>query len=176
MESRNLYRRAIFSLLILTTLGCGKCGGVGSFWKGYEREKIVNQYSDQGPWGGSRWIHWESDIENYFTPEASEAFAEKKGWDCFERTRYSAKELEDWFDWDGNPVFPLFHDVPTEQVYDHGIEGWSRHILSDSVVIKCETSWLREDPGSNETSPAYGYIQINDRGTRMAVYHFWGNG
>jgi hypothetical protein len=34
---------------------------------------------------------------------------------------------------------------------------------------------MREDPGTNEMSTAYGYVQISSDGRQMLVYHLWGN-
>ena len=51
-----------------------------------------------------------------------------------------------------------------------------RHIADDSIILKFDSNWMREDPGTNQMTPAYGYVQINKEGSAMAVYHFWGNG
>jgi hypothetical protein len=74
----------------------------------------------------------------------------------------------------GRPVFPLIYGEPTTHFL--GNERFRRHIQDDSVVLRCETRWIRVDPGTNASSPAFGYIQIDQAGRRMAVYHKWGEG
>ena len=67
------------------------------------------------------------------------------------------------------PVFPLVFggdDVHTKDL--------KRHIVGDAVVIKCDSGWTKVDPGSGNSSAAYGYILLNNDRSKMAVYHFWG--
>jgi hypothetical protein len=49
-----------------------------------------------------------------------------------------------------------------------------RFIEDDSSVIACKSVWTRVEPDTGKTTSALGYIQINARGTSMAVYHVWG--
>ena len=59
--------------------------------------------------------------------------------------------------------------------YDRAREEFPRHIAGDSVVLKFDSRWMREDPGTNEMSTAYGYLQLCKDGRQMIVYHLWGN-
>lgn len=38
---------------------------------------------------------------------------------------------------------------------------------------ECRTGWIRVEPGTEQTRDATGYIQIEESGTRMAIYHLW---
>ncbi len=44
------------------------------------------------------------------------------------------------------------------------------------LLLRFASGWMREDPGTNEMSPAYGYVLLSKDGSSMAVYHKWGNG
>ena len=39
---------------------------------------------------------------------------------------------------------------------------------------ECRTGWIWVEPGTEQTRDATGYIQIEESGTRMAIYHLWG--
>jgi hypothetical protein len=49
-----------------------------------------------------------------------------------------------------------------------------RHIREASSVYTCKTGWIRVEPGTGISTGALGYVQIDKTGTRMAIYHLWG--
>jgi hypothetical protein len=72
-------------------------------------------------------------------------------------------------------VFPL-HFVAADQTPNHtGVLEFPRHINGDSIVYECYSGWMRVEPGSAIGRDAFGYIQLEQSGTRMAVYHLWGD-
>jgi hypothetical protein len=74
----------------------------------------------------------------------------------------------------GDAVFPL-HFSPAERApEDAAVKNFPRRISDDSVVSECKTGWIRVEPGSDQSSDALGYIQIEESGARMAIYHLWG--
>jgi hypothetical protein len=76
---------------------------------------------------------------------------------------------------EGNrPVFPLFSGEPASKISGSGLY-FPRHISEDSLIVRCETGWIRVAPGTDKSSPAFGYIQVSDDGSQMAVYHLWGD-
>lgn len=167
--------RAGWELIALVSVAaicadCGKASPAG-FWTSYQRNAILNQASDQGPWGGSRWIHWLGNEPDSFRLGEVRKFALKNGWTCEEPNPYSADRMESWVGRNG-PVFPMFFGEPGSQYPEN--DNFPRHILGDSIIVRCETGWIRVAPGSGESSPAFGYIQIASDGRRMAVYHLWG--
>jgi hypothetical protein len=166
----------------LKTLALISCGAIlasctkvspAGFWRGYRSGVIVAQESDQGPWGGSRWIHWVARGSENFEISDVVQFAKDNGWTCKEPTVLSAGRTSNWM---GNhrPVFPLFFGEPGGVVHYSGNDAFPRHIFDDSSLIQCETGWIRVAPGSGESSPAFGYIQVESGGNRLAVYHLWG--
>ncbi|MFT3915251.1 MAG: hypothetical protein QM704_14365 [Anaeromyxobacteraceae bacterium] len=58
-----------------------------------------------------------------------------------------------------------------------GSPGTEPHFLSvPSTVMRFDSGWTRETPGTGETSKAVGYVQVSSDGSSVYVFHFWGNG
>ncbi|HYV84730.1 MAG TPA: hypothetical protein VFB49_02365 [Patescibacteria group bacterium] len=167
---------AILAVCLVGASACGPVGGAARFWNGYRSEFIVAQQSDQGPWGGWRWIQWRADSPGTFQESAVRAFAESKGWKCVQRDEYSAKEVGTWVTWKGQPIFPLLEPMDRGPDYYQQPERAPRHISSDSVVLKCDSGWMRSDPVGHDPDlvTAYGFIHLGQDGREMAVYHLWG--
>ena len=161
---RSVAQTTLLLLLLIATvvMSCSRLAPAG-FWTSYRPASIVAQDSDQGPWGGHRWIHWLEEEGNSFELPAVVAFATEAGWECGEATQYGAEETATWVRRD-DPIFPVLR-----------WRKFPRHLQGQLSVVECETGWIREAPGSGETSPAFGYIVMgnNDRG--LAVYHLWGD-
>ena len=159
----------LFTLMLCVACATASCGPAG-FWKSYQRTWIIDSSSDQGPWGGTRWVQWDAEKPGAFGPPGVVSFAEKNGWRCGEPREATAAELSAWV-MSGKPIFPLVYGKDSLSSLE-----LPRHIDADSILIRCETGWIRVDPGTNAETPAYGYILIQRDGSRMAVYHHWGEG
>ena len=131
------------------------------FWKGYRSGSIVKQFSDQGPWGGERWILWQAPSSEGFSEADAQRFAVGHGWKFLERVEVSAGSVG---------ASSLFR-----KGYDLARENFPKFISGDSVVLKFESGWMREDLGTNEMSTSYGYVQLSKDGRQMVIYHLWGN-
>ena len=164
----------VLALICLSAIvsSCNKATPAG-FWKSYHGDEVLEQASDQGPWGGSRWIQWAANAPNSFRVAEAVQFASENGWDCEEPTSYSADRMSKWLGRNG-PVFPLFFGKPETWRNYPANDEFPRHILNDSTIVRCETGWIRVAPGSGESSPAFGYIHVGSDGRHMAVYHLWG--
>jgi hypothetical protein len=88
---------------------------------------IEDKLSDQGPWGGSRWIHWVAHDAETFTPADAMKFAAEHGWKCGEVVEYSAERMRCWKSLASRPVFPLFFGEPTATALNLNHE-FPRHI------------------------------------------------
>jgi hypothetical protein len=156
-------------------LAMGSCAKLSpsGFWLEYRPDLIVAKGADQGPWGGVRWIHWISRPPGAFGSEETAHFAASHGWTCEKPVAYTAERMRHWR-YSGQEVFPLFFSGPEEKPIDHMTEKFPRHITDDSIIMTCDTQWTRVKPGDTDATSAHGYIQINVGGTRMAVYHLWG--
>jgi len=167
---------AILAACLVGACACGPVGGPARFWKGYQSDLIVAEQSDQGPWGGWRWLQWRAGSSGVFQESAVRAFAERNGWEFVRRDEYTAKALEAWAAFKGQPIFPLLYPMDHGPQYFPASERFPRHISSDSVVLKYNSGWMRSDPvgPGADLMIAYGFIHVSKDGREMAVYHLWG--
>jgi hypothetical protein len=157
----------------LAVLACCSRQTPAGFWATYRPELIARKYSDQGPWGGVRWVHWVAPAPGTFTLADVESFATSHGWVCQKPVAYSAQQIHVW-QYSGKPVFPLHFGSANRPPDNATVMEFPRDIDGDSLVVQCDSRWVRVEPGSGKSSTALGYIQIDKSGTRLAVYHLWG--
>ena len=169
-------RSLLLGLVLASAVGCGSWGGAARFWNDYRSDQIVAKFSDQGPWGGDRWIQWTSKTPDTFTEDDVKAFATKGGWSFCDRTEYDANVVAT--KWRSRapgrkPVFPLLYPKP-EETWAVTNERFPLHIEGDLIVLRFESGWTRGRP--EDLKPAYGFAVLGERGTKIAVYHHWGDG
>jgi hypothetical protein len=163
---------SLAAIAVMSAASCARLTPAG-FWARYKPDLIVGRHSDQGPWGGTRWLHWEARSLGTFTAADAVQFAASYGWACEPAVPYTAKQLALWT-YQKRPVFPLAFG-PADRIPDNSaVEGFPRTIHDDSVVVACASGWIRVDPGTDRSTTAFGHILVNKAGTRMAVYHLWG--
>jgi hypothetical protein len=107
-------------------------------------------------------LRWKACGSVRFSVDEVKAFAERHGWELLDAVDVdvAAREAETMRErcapgCDG--TYPRFMKVP-------------------SIVMRFDSGWTREDPGTNEMSTAFGYAQVARDGSSMYVFHFWGNG
>ncbi len=107
-------------------------------------------------------LRWKACGSVRFSVDEVNAFAERHGWELLDAVDVdvAAREVEamrrECAPGCGD-TYPRFMNVP-------------------SIVMRFKSGWIREDPGTNETSTAVGYVQVAGDGSSMYVFHFWGNG
>ena len=101
---------ALIALVIAALVGCGSASGPAGFWESYQSELIVDRESDQGGYGGHRWIHWESDEAGAFVEAAVRSFAAEEGWEVVERIELTEETVLSWAGRDGLLYFPLIEE------------------------------------------------------------------
>lgn len=142
------------------------------FWKEYRHDAVVAQFSDQGPWGGHRWIQWSSPSADEFSAAGVTEFAESHGWKRVDTKHYSAEEVSNWVTNRG-PVFPLIYENQgmSFNVY---CDRYPRAMDGPLTVIRFDSRWIRVPPGTGEGETAFGFVLISDDGRQLAIYHAWG--
>jgi hypothetical protein len=130
--------------------------GPAGFWESYQPDLVFEAESDQGPWGGERRIVWRSEARGSLRFGYAKRFAERHGWKLVEQRHY-----------DGNASAEIGQKETSHE---------PAFLAAPSTVGRFESGWVREDPGTSEITPAYGYVQVSDDGSQMYMYHFWGNG
>lgn len=150
-------------LILLTTPSCGR-HSPGSFWKKFHSRAIIHQQSDQGPWGGHRHIVWYHDVAHIFTPDDLLEFAAKHDWQVVDSiylytdTLYNATHPET-----GNYTENLMQE-----------KVWPKLPQGRGILYTFSTPWIAVKPGNEEQTPENGFAWINQQGTQMAIFHFWG--
>lgn len=144
------------ALALCAVFGFGACSclsGPAGFWKAYHPGCVVESSSDQGPWGGTRTLRWAACGSVRYSPDDVRAFAKRHGWKLLDEVdgETAAREVG------SGDTYPRFMKVP-------------------SIVLRFDTGWMREEPGSGEMSTAVGYVQVARDGSSMYLFQFWGNG
>ena len=164
----------VIAWVAVAMAGCGSWGGPARFWNDYRSDRIVARFSDQGPWGGDRWIQWTSKTPETFTEEDVKAYATKCGWTFCDRAEYDASVVAaKWRAPNRKPVFPLLYPEP-EGTWAVSNEKFPLHVKGDLIVLRFESGWTRGHPENLKT--AYGFAVLGEHGTKLAVYHHWGDG
>jgi len=91
-------RRQKAILIIFSYLFFISCAKVtpGGFWTNYRKDLIVENLSDQGPYGGHREIFWRSNKKNTFSVRNLVEFAAKNKWRLADSIQMTVETLRKW--------------------------------------------------------------------------------
>jgi hypothetical protein len=136
------------------------------FWTNFHKDLITSKISDQGPWGGHREIHWESNNVNTFSPNEILDFANKNGWVLADSISFTADSL-------------TRQTNSENENNDYTINILIREVLpkwkgSDIKVFIFKTGWIAVEPGNTGETDKNGFVTLNSNGTELIVYHLWG--
>lgn len=154
---RTISAISLSALSLIALVGCKSAPIPSGFWLGYESYSIQERKIDQGPWGGTLSLRWLASSPSKFDAANIRRFAESQGWRYIEQRHYAGASISIDGPSSKSSTDPSFLPTP-------------------STIIKFDSMWLREVPGSGEMNPAFGYVQIADDGSQLYVFHFWGNG
>ena len=104
------------SLLIIS---CNKLTPAG-FWKNYHKDLQLKEFSDQGPWGGYRIIHWESKDDYNFEINDILKFTKENDWTLIDSSEYGVTLPKSWTYLDKN-IFPFNYNESID--LDNQING-----------------------------------------------------
>jgi hypothetical protein len=155
--------RMVFSILVLSLVTLGPTGCKPSlipsgFWLRYSHGALVERKIDQGPWGGMLGLRWVAARGSSLTKSDARGYAEANGWKFI----------------DEQPS--VLQSPPPDHRKRSASSSEPEFLTVPSRILRFDSGWLRENPGTGETSPSIGYVQVADDGSQMYVFHFWGNG
>ena len=160
-------------ILILANASCNEATPAG-FWKNYNKELLLKNISDQGPYGGYRAIYWKSEKANKFTSVHVLDFAKKNGWTLVDSSQFNSDQTNKWT-YNSKSIFPLtskgFSDTEENNTQ---LEYFPRWFGGQIKVFKFKTGWVTIEPGTDSSIEENGFVIINRDKTQMAVYHLWG--
>lgn len=155
--------------LIIPFLSCQKIFPAG-FWTNYRIQNLVENNSNQGPFGGRRSLYWHSDIDKTFRSDQLIAFALKNGWEVHDSLNISRDALKSWES--EGPKFPFsYKDFIINDSRNLVFPRW---ITTDSKLYRFTTGWVALEPGTNIETNKNGYILISSNGKDLSIYHLWG--
>lgn len=156
--------KSIASILALTSIilvatSCNS-SSPASFWNDYKKEKIINNTSNQGPWGGKRIINWQD--KEKFTLKETNAFARKNGWILIDSLIIS--DLT-------HINFDKFKNEYSEQLFKSTVLP---KIKKRETIYIYKTGWIAVEPGNTDQTEENGFVTLNANKTKLSVYHIWG--
>jgi hypothetical protein len=163
-------------ILIISTLFLNSCNNLipTAFWEDFENEFIVENISDQGPFGGHRAMYWKTDLIKTFEPEKIIEFAKENGWTLTTTEKINSEDMKNWNE-NGKKVFPLTSKgFKPELIEDNISEDFPRWINSDITIYKFKTNFVTIEPGTDNSIEENGFVIINKDGNEMSVYNLWG--
>lgn len=162
-------------LLAITLLSCHKFTPAG-FWTGFQRQYLNEQESKQGPRGGHLAYNWEAEKSATFKVGKLLEFCRKNDWKLVDSSRIVENEMNDWIR-NGRTIFPFYESgYSMKDTNDRSpvIFEFPRWIHEDLRIYSFKTDWVLFEPGTDERINVNGFVLINDQGTKMSVYHLWG--
>ena len=151
--------------LLFFLVSCRKLMPAG-FWNDFHTDLIISQKNDQGPWGGEREIHWKSNGKNKFTEKEIIDFAAKNDWILKQTVSLKTDTLK-----------------PTS--LEHlKLDEYSIYLLKEKVISKLapkeykilifKTTTVSIEPGNLDETYQNGFVALNQNGTELKIFHFWG--
>jgi hypothetical protein len=141
------------------------------FWTGYQRDLMIHNNSDQGPWGGWREIHWQCSDDQAFDVRHVVEFASKNGWELMDSTFLSEDDMKPW-GYGGVIQFPFtYSDFSEPRDFHLKFKRW---ISTDLMAYRFTTGWIAVEPGNASHTELNGYILFSSDKKQMTVYHLWG--
>ena len=152
-------------ILILISTACSKLSPAG-FWVDFHKEFILTNNSDQGPWGGSREIHWKHKKKYIFNTNDIIEFANNNGWKLIDSLSFSLDTISD------SSFSKLKNDDYSTDIMKY--EVFSKLKLDDRKLLVFQTTWMSIEPGNARETFENGFVVLNSDGTEMSLFHFWG--
>jgi hypothetical protein len=164
-----------FYIFILTvcTLSCNKSTPAG-FWKGFDKDDLKINNSDQGPWGGYRAMYWKRS-QGKFSENEIIKYATDNGWKLADSKTLKSSTVNGWLS-NNTPVFPIDVDGLHISIDTNsgGYTNFHRWINGQCNLYKFDSDWVVVNQGTSESKTAFGYILLSADHTQMSVYHLWG--
>ena len=172
----NPNRIVYFFIILITILFANSCKNLipTAFWENFESNYIIENISDQGPYGGHRAMYWKTETPETFKYEKIIEFAEENGWILTGTEKFGLEKIKNWKE-NGKLIFPLTSQGFNSEVIEDNIsEDFPRWINSDITVYKFKTNFVTIEPGTDNSIDENGFVIINKDGTEMSLYNLWG--
>ena len=159
--------KLLFILLGLIVL-CESCSNLSpaGFWTSFHKDLIIKQESDQGPWGGTRIIHWKTKSIKPFSEKELLDFATKNDWKLVEshsfETSTASNSTLSSLKSNEYSLDKLRNEVLAKEI----VQGWKLYVF--------KTTWMLVDQKDTGETFENGFILLNSTKTELKIIHFWG--
>ena len=134
-----------------------------SFWNKIQAEKIVENFNDQGPYGGTRIIEWKNfDVNSNISKFLK--FAKENEWKLVDSLYVQNKKLND-------EDLKKLNDYTVEIIKDEIIPSLSSN---DSKIYIYSTGWIRIKPGNETETEQNGFLISEPENKLIKMIHKWG--
>jgi len=142
------------------------------FWTEYNQDLIEDKFSDQGPWGGTRTIYWESEKNLTFRPVDILEFAKSNDWTLNKSENMSKEELDQILTYNKNRIQIELSEIIAE--HNRFVIDFPIYFTDDITLYRFSTGWLLFEPGTDNSTTENGFILLNKNKNKMVLYHRWG--
>lgn len=150
---------AVFSGFIF--FSCSSTKPPGSFWLRYEKqfinESIVCSMPSNAGESGYISIRWQCGVTQRFSISDVQQFAMANGWTILNQ----------------KPFSPVTHSLTIPHKQRHSKTEPS-FLPIESTLFTLDSGWKREPWMNTINFSSVAYIQIASDGSRLCVFHFWG--
>lgn len=155
---KRMFNRKILIFLVLILSSCSKIIPA-EFWREFDKDEIVHNFSDHGPFGGTTIIDWASD-NNKLDKNSIISFAEKNGWKLVDVITVQDGELKS-----------------SKKNYSVELIVQNNNFSTDfknSTVYLFETGIIAVKPGNSAETQINGFLILNNNKTKLKLFHKWG--
>lgn len=160
-----LIKVALIFLLLIASFAC-KSRVPAGFWLKFTPNSIILHDSKQGLYGGRSFTCWQTSGNDIFNISDFKNFAKNHGWKLQDSFKIKSSWLAKF------NFFPFTYSrFSDSNLVDVGFRSW---VLSDAILYRFNTGWIAVEPGNAKETDQNGYVVISSNGSRVAVYHKWG--
>ncbi len=164
--NKQIVNYVIFCIFGILIVSCSRMVPAG-FWFNYQKELLQKEQRDQGPWGGYRILHWESQT-NEFEINDILKFAKENGWTLMDSCNYGKNLPQSWT-YSDKKIFPYNYDNSIDlnnQINDK----FQRWIDSDFKLLSFKTGWIIIKPGTDKSTERTGFVLVSNDKTKMTTF------
>lgn len=151
----NYIKTVSLIFLFLNFISCNNATPSG-FWKNFHSDKIVDKFSDNGPWGGKTKISWE--FKNSIKEKELLEFASSNGWIFNDEIILNSDNLNE--------------ENYSDEILKSNISTNSKY--KNNTIYKFKTGWIAVKAGNQSETEINGFAILNSNRTKLTVFHIWG--
>lgn len=167
-------KKALVLIVLLNFISCNEVMP-SSFWFNYESSRIVNKLNDQGPWGGTLAINWNSNMDFRHNVNFVKSFAKQNKWELIDSLAFSKLDMDEITEVNNSLIrLPLRNFEPSPKEDNYVSKPLPLWIDSDFKLYIFKTPMLTVYSGSDDSTRENGFILLSNDKKSMSVYQIWG--